>query len=101
MNILIKSYNKLVPTMNSLVREGYNVEAFHSSDEGYGFYTEGKNNHYTKVSIFYTADQIQYIITKYKHNSNYGHDILNDIKVNKAITTEPMIINKMIVEMLK
>lgn len=77
MNITIKNYNDLVPFMNDLEDLGYRVDDFCNNYEGYGFYAEGKNNHYVDVHIH---GNMMYVNLK-KHNSGCRHDIINDIEV--------------------
>lgn len=97
MNELTRSYNKLVETMNDLIDLGININAFHSNVEGFGFYAEKNKNEYVKVSIFYSGD-ITFYVTKYKHNSKYAHDILNDITLNKINTTDYTKVKQLVLE---
>ena len=71
----IDTYNNLVPFMNELENRGTEVDDFCDNSLGYGFYVEGKNNHYVKVNIW--GPEI-YASLK-KRTGQFRHDIVDTI----------------------
>lgn len=71
----IETYNNLVPFMNELEDHGTRVDEFCDNSSGYGFYAEGKNNHYVEVNIW--GPEI-YASLK-KRNGHFRHDIVDTI----------------------
>lgn len=84
MNMTIDNYNKLVPFMNELSHKGIKVDAFHSKNEGYGFYAEADNNHYVNVHIW--GDEIG--VSLKRHDSHYYHDTLGDSTIENPPLTQ-------------
>ena len=67
----IDNYNNLVPFMNELEERGTRVDDFCDNSLGYGFYAEGKNNHYVQVNIW---GPDMYVSLR-KRNGHFRHDI--------------------------
>lgn len=83
-NILIDAYNEAVSTMNKLIKAGFRVDAYHSKNEGYGFYVALQDNMYIRCVIFYTQN-IEYVVSLRKQMSKYAHDIFDkELKKEKT-----------------
>lgn len=67
----IENYNNLVPFMNELEERGTRVDDFCDNSLGYGFYAEGKNNHYVQVNIW---GPDMYVSLR-KRNGHFRHDV--------------------------
>lgn len=71
----VETYDNLVPFMNELEDRGTRVDNFCDNSLGYGFYAEGKNNHYVQVNIW--GPEI-YASLK-KRTGYFRHDICDTI----------------------
>lgn len=86
--MIINAYNNLVDTMNNFLEKGYPVYDYHNSWSGYGFYLELPNKKYIECDIFgENIGLYTYNIKLMKHNSKYGHDSINDIRLTKTVKT--------------
>lgn len=79
-NKVIDTYNNLVDYINTLIDNGYIVDDKSNDTEGYGFYIETKNKHYIEISIWSDETMIDLL----RHNSNFCHDIANDVLVERS-----------------
>lgn len=95
----IEMYNDLIPTMNKLSEDGYDVECHHNRYEGYGFYIEApcsNNNCYIAINIFGS----EFYIRLWRHNSKYSHDPLNDIDLANERTKSTSDVERIIYNFL-
>lgn len=77
MNQTIENYNKLVPLMNKLIKEGKEVDAFSDRYQGYGCYIE-LDSHYINVHIW--GEQIN--VSFCKRCGKCRHDVVNDLSLS-------------------
>lgn len=87
MGITIKYYNELVPIMNKLITEGYDVDNFCDNDMGYGFYVELDKKYYVEVNIFYTGE-VEFWCRLNKRGGKCYHDVVNDINIKKESVSQ-------------
>lgn len=88
-NVLADAFESLFPVIRELEAEGYCVFTSHDHYSGYGFQANLDKKHYINVSIFYVMSGIEYFVSLVRRNSNYAHDIVNDIPLNKGKRTSP------------
>lgn len=94
-NKTIENYNNLVPFMNDLEEQGIRVDDFHSNSEGYGFYTDGENNHYVQVNVW--GPEMRAALKR--RNGDFYHSITDPIiKDYKCSTIED--VKKSVLELL-
>lgn len=79
----IDTYNNLIPFMNELEDKGTRVAEFCDNSLGYGFYAEGKNNHYVQVNIWGPE---MYASLK-KRNGYCRHDIVDTIVMKRKCSS--------------
>ena len=88
-SVLIDGYNTLVPLMNKLVKEGHKVYAYHSKNEGYGFYVDLPDKMYVHCMIFYVHEGLEYIVDLQKSTSNFRHDVFDkDLKSERTFDVD-------------
>ena len=80
-NLLIKGYNKLVPLMNKLSKEGYDIWENHDKLSGYGFKVILKDS-FIKVFININDYENQVISYYMEHCEKTGNILLGKTKTS-------------------
>lgn len=82
-----EAYNSLVPIMNSLIAQDYDLYSFCDNMEGYGFTVKSKINkdEYVHVIFFFMAhDEVEFYVERKKRCTEFVSDVVNDAVISKT-----------------
>lgn len=97
----IEAYNAAVPVMNELNDLGYEIDAYHNRNQGYGFYIDFPNNYYIQVHIFSLVTEAEYIATLYRNEGSYSHDILSRKEIEEIRVKDALDLKQPVLDLIK